>query len=135
MGLHFCATISLILDHINTIENILSLSIPEIEYIIKESKRPVPGLDGFFDYNGYHCDLEEGFITLALLVFTIERRLTTPHNQVQDPPRPVRVPRIKAFCREHQKLHGCLRIFQAEIDERQDYLHLAQNNGWYQGII
>ena len=116
-------------------EKILGLSIPGIKYIINESKRPVPGLNGYFDYEGYHRDLEEGLITITLQVFTIARRLDTPYNQVQDPPRPVNVPRTRVICREHRKLHRCLRIFRDEINERQEYLHLALSNRWYQGIF
>ena len=116
------------LERINTIEKILSLNISEIKHIIKESAKPVTGIGGYFDYDGYLRDLEEGLITLAFQVFAIERRLATPHSQIQDPPRPIHVPRTKAICREHRKLHRCSRIFRAEIDERQEYLQFAQDN-------
>ena len=127
------------LDRINTVEKILNLSIPTIERIIEDSKRPIPGFEGYIDYQGYHRDLQEGLVTLAFQVFAIEQRLNTPYNQVQEPPRPIHVPRTKVICREHRKLRRCLRILLAEIDERQDYLNfylnLAHNNGWYQGIF
>ena len=123
------------LDQINTIERILNLSIPEIKHIINESRRPVIGPGYSFDFEHYLRDFEEGQITLAFQVFAIHRRLDTPYNQVQDPPRPANVPRTKAINREHRKLHRCLRIFGAEIEERLDYIHRAQINGWYQGIV
>ena len=106
------------LDRINTVGKILKLSIPEIESILDESKRPVPGLRGYFDHESYYRDIEEGLITIALQVYAIQRRLDGLWT--------------RAICREQQKLHRCLRIFLAEIDERQEYLNLAQSNGWYQ---
>ena len=123
------------LDRINTIGKILSLRISEIEHILNESSRPVPEVSGYIDYDGYHRDLEEGLVTIAFQVFAIERRLATPYNQVQDPSYPTHVHRTRAIRQEHRKLHRCLRIFLAEIDERQDYLNFAHNNGWYQGIF
>ena len=120
------------LDRINTIEKILSLSITEIENIIAESWKPVPGVGSFIDCIRYHRDLEEGQITLSFQVFAIGQRLATPHHQVKDPPRPVNVPRIRAICQEHRKLHRCLRLFHAEIDDRHEYLNFAQDNGWHQ---
>ena len=122
------------LDRINNIEKILSLSLSEIKHIISESYRPLPGIGGYFDYNSYLRDLEEGQISLAFQVFAIERRLATHHNQIQDPPRPVHVPRSKVICREHRKLRRCLRIFMTEIDERHEYLQFARENGGHQGI-
>ena len=121
------------IDRINTIGKILSLRISEIENILTESRRPVPGIGGYIYYDSYYRDLEEGSITIAFQVFAIERRLATPHNQVQDPPRPPHVPRTKVICREHRKLRQCLRIFMAEIDNRHEHLRLAEENGWYQG--
>ena len=123
------------LDRINTVGKILALSIPEIECIINESSRPVPDLYGYIDYDRYHRDLEEGLITIAFQVFAIEQRLATPYNQIRDPPRPIHVPRTKAICQEHRKLHRCLRIFQVEIDERHEYLESAQDNEWHQRIF
>jgi len=112
------------LDRINTVEKILNLTIPEIEYIIAESRRPVPDPDGHIDYAEYIRDLEEGLMTIAFQVVAIERRLNTPYNQVQDPPRPVNVPQTKVICREHRHLHRCLRIFRTESDERHEYLYM-----------
>lgn len=120
------------LDRINTVEKILLLSIPEIEHIINESQHPVPDANGYIDYDRYYCDLEEGLMTMAFLVFAIQQRLPTPHNQIQDPPQPIHVSRTKMICREHRKLHWCLRTFHAEIDERHNFLQLAHKNGWYQ---
>ena len=123
------------LEQINTIEKILNLTIFEIKHIINESRHPVPGPDYSFDFKRYLRDFEEGQITLAFQVFAILRRLETPYNQVQDPPRPANVPRTKVICREHRKLHQCLRIFGTEIGERLEYLQRMQDIGWYQGIF
>lgn len=123
------------LDRIDTVGKILALSIPEIKCIINESKRPVIGPDYSFDFESYLRNFEEGQITLAFQAFAIRIRLETPHNLIQDPPRPIHIPRTKAIVREHRKLHQCLRIIEAEIEERLGYLQLAQDNGWYQRIL
>ena len=123
------------LEFIDTTEKILKLSIPEIKYILSESKRLKPGPDLSFDYDDYFRNLEEGVILIELQTFLIERRLATPNRKIQDAPRPVHVPLVKVICQEHRQLHRYLRVFRAEVLERNDTIQGALRNGWYQGIF
>ena len=108
------------LERINTVGKILRISIPEIKSILDESKRPVSGLEGYFDHESYYRNIEQGLIIIALQVLAIERRLDGP--------------RTRLIYREQWKLQQCLCIFRGDFTERQEYLQLALTNGWYQGV-
>ena len=117
------------LEHINSVEKLLIISIPNLLAVLEVDKIPKPA--PFFNTADYFGELEKGLFEIALLHVLVERRLVTPSRNIQDPPRSVHVPRIKSCCKEHRKLRRCLRILRTDIDLRQDALLNASISGWY----
>ena len=121
------------LEHINSVEKLLSISIPNLLAVLEVDKqlKSAP----FFNIADYFCELEKGLFVIAFLHVLVERRLVTPSRNIQDPPRSVHVPRITSICKEHRKLRRCLRILRTDIDLRQDALLHASISGWYQATL
>ena len=117
------------LEHINSIEKLLIISIPKLLAVLSVDKQPEPA--PYFNVKDYFCDLEKGLFVTGFLYIEVETRLDTPSRLIQDPPRPIHVARTKAICREHRKLRRCLRILRADIDLRREVLQHASNSGWF----
>ena len=121
------------LDRINSIERLLDISIPGLIAFVDEDKKPKPA--PFFNITEHCRELETGLFVVAFLSALVERRLITPSRNIQDPPRPAHVPRIKAIFNEHRQLRRCLRNLRTEIGIRQEILQHASNSGWYQSAF
>jgi hypothetical protein len=111
------------LEHINSVEKLLIISIPNLLAVLELDKQP--------KLAEYFCELEKGLFVIAFLHVLVERRLVTPSRNIQDPPRSVHGHRIKVLCKEHRKLRRCLRILRVDIDLRQNVLQYALISGWY----
>jgi hypothetical protein len=121
------------LEHINSVEKLLIISIPNLLAVLEGDKIPKPA--PFFNTAEYFSEIEKGLFEIAFLHVLVERRLVTPSRNIQDPPRSVHGPRIKVIYKEHRKLRRCLRILGADIDLRQDVLLHASISGWYQAAL
>ena len=117
------------LEHINSVEKLLIISIPNLLAVLEVDKIPKPA--PFFNTADYFSEIEKGLFEIAFLHVVVERRLTTPSRNIQDPPRSVHGHRIKVLCKEHRKLRRCLRILRVDIDLRQNVLQYALISGWY----
>ena len=105
------------LEHINSVEKLLIISIPNLLAVLEVDKIPEPA--PIFNAADYFSELEKGLFEIAFLHVLVERRLITPSRHIQDPPRLIHVPQIKSICKEHRKLRRCLHILRADIDLRQ----------------
>jgi len=121
------------LEHINSVEKLLIISIPNLLAVLEVDKIPKPA--PFFNTTDYFRELEKGLFEIAFLHVLVERRLDTPSRNIQDPPRSVHIPRIKSICKEQRKLRRCLRILRADINLRQEVLLHASNSGWHQATL
>ena len=117
------------LDRINSIEKLLSISIPALIAILDEDQRLKPA--PFFNITEHFRELEKGLVVVAGISGIVEWRLALPSRLIDDPPRPIHTPRTKAICREHRQLRRCLHVLSIAIDLRQEILQHASNRGWY----
>ena len=71
------------LEHINSVEKLLIISIPNLLAVLEVDKIPEPA--PIFNAADYFSELEKGLFEIAFLHVVVERRLTTPSRNIQDP--------------------------------------------------